>query len=163
SCLGIAHLLDHKRRAEDEEAEETTDDEAIIEADPVQAEISSDEQGTSTEFNFEEDRTLVEKLFDVDYTCGSTGTKLSCRRVHIHGGSTTSSHQTPLEDKSTIIIRIQSSFFFGCYSVSKHSKVSAMPWHAGGIGMPFPPAKWHAGMPPHDFLMPPSLLRTHCT
>src|SRR4029077_11487169 len=82
------------------------------------------------EFNFEEDRTLVEKLFDVDYTCGSTGHKLSCPRVHIHGGSTTSSHQTPLEDKSTIIIRIQSSFFFGCYSVSKHSKVSAMPWHA---------------------------------
>jgi hypothetical protein len=46
------------------------------EADPVQAEISADEQGTSTEFNFEEDRTLVEKLFNVD-TCGSTGTKLS--------------------------------------------------------------------------------------
>jgi hypothetical protein len=32
-----------------------TSDEAIIEVDLVQAEISSDEQGTSTEFNFEED------------------------------------------------------------------------------------------------------------
>jgi hypothetical protein len=70
--------------------QETTDDEAIIEADPVQAEISSDEQGT----NFEEGRTLVEKLFNVD-TCGSTGTysdtKLSWPGSH--GGS---SHQTPL-------------------------------------------------------------------
>jgi hypothetical protein len=63
--------------------------------DPVQAEISSDKQGTSTEFNFEEDRTFVEELID---TCGSTGNgtwwqSSVKRRVHIHG------IQWPLEDK----------------------------------------------------------------
>src|SRR4029077_11740419 len=60
--------------------------------------------------------------------------------------------------KLRLKIKVQLLFAYNQAFFSAVTQFPNIPRLALCHGMPFPPAKWHAGMPPHDFLMPPSLL-----
>src|SRR4029077_13215720 len=59
--------------------------------------------------------------------------------------------------KLRLKIKVQLLFAYNQAFFSAVTQFPNIPRLALCHGMPFPPAKWHAGMPPHDFLMPPSL------